>query len=181
MVLNASLRLFCLPCLVEGPDAAPFTAPNLESLRGCHRSADAVLPFPGAARLGLPDRDELKPKWSSSGMGNRSGWKAGNLKVAFGLASLADADVDVIAMAVGGAGGVSKGCSSSHRYERCGGVRCSCVARAYKSPCVGETWEVVQKRQSGHGVDVAKDRIQESVVLHALSTRPVFSVNCFDW
>ena len=44
-------------------------------------------------------RDELWP-YSSSGIGMRSGWKAGNLKVWCGLESRADADVIATAFEV---------------------------------------------------------------------------------
>lgn len=45
-----------------------------------------MLPLGCGAWTGLALRDELKG-YSSSGMGSRSGWKAGNLKVALGLES----------------------------------------------------------------------------------------------
>lgn len=38
IVWKASLKLFCLPCLFEGPDIEWFAYPTLASLRGCHLS-----------------------------------------------------------------------------------------------------------------------------------------------
>jgi hypothetical protein len=80
IVRIASLKLFCLPCFVEDPCAAPFAYPNRASFLGCHLSAGIVLPFCCGAWEGLAVRDELWP-YSSSGIGMRSGWKAGNLNV----------------------------------------------------------------------------------------------------
>jgi hypothetical protein len=57
----ASLKLFCLPCLVDGPGAAPFAYPNRDSFRGCHLSAGTVLLFACAVCEGLAVRDELWP------------------------------------------------------------------------------------------------------------------------
>jgi hypothetical protein len=91
MVLNASLKLFCLPCLLDGVCAAPFMRPYFMSLRGCHLPSSA-LPFCSVGGFGLGVRDELTPNGSSSCVGSRSGWKAGNLKVACGGGSTGDAD-----------------------------------------------------------------------------------------
>lgn len=53
-----------------------------------------MLPFPCTAWLGLFDRDDVWPySWLSSGVGRRSGWKGGNLNVAFGLGSRANGGV----------------------------------------------------------------------------------------
>tara|TARA_R110002003_G_scaffold214_9_gene16088 strand:- start:21743 stop:21958 length:216 start_codon:yes stop_codon:yes gene_type:complete len=48
---------------------------------------------------GLADREELNGK-SSSGMGIRSGWKAGNLNVACGLESRSDVGAMATALEV---------------------------------------------------------------------------------
>src|SRR3954469_15980539 len=71
IVRMASLKLFCLPCLVVEACAVPFAKPlKRESLRGCHLSAGIALPFACDVCEGLPVRDELCP-YSSSGMGMR--------------------------------------------------------------------------------------------------------------
>jgi hypothetical protein len=85
IVRNASLKLFCLPCLVAGACVALFKCPYLESLLGCHRSEEDV-PF-ACGGFGLGEREELSPCDSSSCVGSRSGWKAGNLKVVCALES----------------------------------------------------------------------------------------------
>lgn len=55
-------------------------------------------PFACGACAGLVERDDVRPHSKpSSGMGVRSGWKAGNLKVWLGLGSRLDED----AMAAG--------------------------------------------------------------------------------
>jgi hypothetical protein len=64
-----------------------------------------VLPLGCAASEGLPVREELRPySYSSSGIGMRSGWKAGNLNVVCGLGSRAEEG------AMANALGVSRGC-----------------------------------------------------------------------
>jgi hypothetical protein len=99
IVLIASVKLFCRPCLAA-PAAALFMCPNRESRLGCHRSAPGIaLPLGCGAGEGLPLREELWP-YSSSSRGMRSGWKAGNLNVWLGLGSRAD--VSVIATALEG-------------------------------------------------------------------------------
>lgn len=72
IVLIASPKLFCLPCLVEGPGGAPFAYTNRASFRGCHLSAGTVLPFACVVWEGLAVRDKLW-LYSSSGIGMRSG------------------------------------------------------------------------------------------------------------
>jgi hypothetical protein len=95
IVLKASLRLFCRPCaflmVVGGGCADALKYPFLWSLRGCHLSDGALL-FERCLRAGLGVRDELSPNGSSSWVGRRSGWNAGNLKVAFGFESSGDAE-----------------------------------------------------------------------------------------
>lgn len=91
IVLRASLRLFCLPCRVKGPCAEPFAYPFFCSFRACHLSK-GITPFCCGGQAGLPARDELRPKCSSSWVGRRSGWKGGNLKVSRGSDSLWDAE-----------------------------------------------------------------------------------------
>ena len=73
IVLKASLKLFCRPCLVDGPDVEPFENPNLPSLRDCHLSVCVALPFECAVWLGLATREELRPSGSSSCVGSNSG------------------------------------------------------------------------------------------------------------
>lgn len=63
----------------------PFKCPYFESLRGCHRSEEEV-PF-ACCGFGLGEREEVSPCGSSSCVGSRSDWNAGNLKVACALES----------------------------------------------------------------------------------------------
>jgi hypothetical protein len=64
-----------------------------------------MLPLACTASEGLPVREELRPySYSSSGIGMRSGWKAGNLNVVCGLGSRAEEDAMASAL------GVSRGC-----------------------------------------------------------------------
>jgi hypothetical protein len=93
IVLKASLKLFCRPCRVDGPDMEPFEYPYLPSLRDCHLSVCIGFPFEGAVWLGLAPREELRPNGSSSCVGSNSDWKAGNLKVECGLESRAAGDM----------------------------------------------------------------------------------------
>ena len=90
-------------------------AANRDSFRGCHRSAGMELPLVCIAGLGLAERDELSPYLpSSSGVGIKSGWKAGNRKVALGLGSRAR--VGIMAVAVYESLGVFFSCTRSLRH-----------------------------------------------------------------
>jgi hypothetical protein len=127
IVLIASVKLFCRPCLAA-PAAALFMCPNRESRLGCHRSAPGIaLPLGCGAGEGLPLRDELWP-YSSSSSGMRSGWKAGNLNVWLGLGSRAD--VSVIATVLEGVvGGRYRGAVRYAMGKGCdGGVLDSLVS-----------------------------------------------------
>jgi len=98
MVLKASLKLFCLPCLVVEPCAEPFVYPTLCSLRGCHRSDACAPPCGWPLPMGLEVREELKPNGSSSCVGSRSGWNGGNLYVTFGFVSSSESEAIIAAL-----------------------------------------------------------------------------------
>lgn len=60
IVRNASLKLFCRPCLDAGAWTPPFVQPKFPSFRGCHLSEGAT-PLLFAVKFGLGEREELSP------------------------------------------------------------------------------------------------------------------------
>lgn len=80
MVLRASLRLFCLPCLVP-PTALPLPHRGPVSLRGYQRSPGGNAYSPGFMGLGERTDMPISPTPSLACGGRTSGEKGGNLKV----------------------------------------------------------------------------------------------------
>src|SRR5579859_2232394 len=82
IVLMASLRLFCRPCLVFVVLATPLVQSEYFSFRGCHQSfgnSPLAVPF---CLLGIGDLDMACPSDSSQKVCNVSGGEArGNLNV----------------------------------------------------------------------------------------------------